>query len=71
MASGAVKMALMAFLIIIICAIVLVPIAIMLTSEEKEELKSTVPESERLIKKTSKTDPMEASSTPTDATTIT
>ena len=67
MASGAVKVALMAFFVIIICAILLVPIAIMVTLEEKEEMKSTVAVAEKLLKKTAKTDPTEVN-TPIEVT---
>jgi len=71
MASRAVKVALIVLLSIVICVIVFVPIAINVTSEENEELKSTVPETEKLIQKTSKTDTTKASSTPIEVTTTT
>ena len=50
MATSVLKVAFMVFFVLVICAILLVPIALMVTLEDKEEQKSTVPLSK--LKKT-------------------
>ena len=48
MATSVLKVALMVFFVLIIGTIILVPIALMLTLEDKEEQNSTIPRSESL-----------------------
>ena len=67
MATSVLKVALMVFFVLIICTIILVPIALMLTLEDKEEQKSTVPLSK--LKKTTE-EPMAKTASPTTTTPI-
>ena len=62
MATSVLKVAFMVFFVLVICAILLVPIALMVTLEDKEEQKSTVPLSK--LKKTTE-EPMAKTASPT------
>ena len=62
MATSVLKVALMVFFVLIIGTIILVPIALMLTLEDKEEHKSTVPLSNLT---TTTEEPMAKTSSPT------
>ena len=68
MATSILKVALMVFFVLIICAILLVPIALMVTLEDKEEQKSTVPvkkNTEAAMAKTAETTTSPTTTTPT------
>ena len=66
MATSVLKVALMVFFVLIICAIILVPIALMLTLEDKEEQNSTVPLSNLT---TTTEEPMAKTASPTTTAT--